>query len=219
MLAIDRRIFDIPLEERLQSRTSDLVAWTKTMLPTIRLSISEAQNQLRTGHQDIRTYFSDTAAPERNMNETLATTTMTTTTATTITDRIGPRQTDFRQPPQQTRNQPATTSTNIRRPRYQDICNFLSGTTVAVITTHATQTATEQTIASTDNLLSRCRALRNRLQPPRSQVTQDTAEEPTTPMANTFQPPRPPQPIPAHTITGDASRHGRSDHFHSKYFL
>jgi hypothetical protein len=45
------------------------------MLPTIRLSISisEAQNQLRTGPQDIRTYFSDTAAPERNMNETLAT--------------------------------------------------------------------------------------------------------------------------------------------------
>jgi hypothetical protein len=39
MLALDRRIFDIPLEERLQSRTSDLIAWTKTMLPTIRLSI------------------------------------------------------------------------------------------------------------------------------------------------------------------------------------
>jgi hypothetical protein len=61
----------IPLEERLQSRTSDLVAWTKTMLPIIRLSISEAQKQLRDGHQDIRTYFSDTAAPERNMNATL----------------------------------------------------------------------------------------------------------------------------------------------------
>jgi hypothetical protein len=56
MLAIDRRIFDIP-EERLQGRTSDLAAWTKTMLPTIRLSISEAQNQLRTGHQDIPFLF------------------------------------------------------------------------------------------------------------------------------------------------------------------
>jgi hypothetical protein len=51
MLAIDWRIFNFPLEERrLQGRTSDLAAWTKTMLPTIRLSISEAQNQLRTGH-------------------------------------------------------------------------------------------------------------------------------------------------------------------------
>ncbi len=56
MLAIDRHTFHIPLEERLQGRTSDLAAWTKTMLPTIRLSISEAQNQLRTDHQDIRTY-------------------------------------------------------------------------------------------------------------------------------------------------------------------
>ena len=104
MLAIDRRIFDIPLEERLQGRTSDLIAWNKSMLPAIRRSISEAQNQLRTGHQDIRTYFSDTAAPERNMNETLATataTTATTTTTTTTTGRIGPRRgSDFRQRPQ-----------------------------------------------------------------------------------------------------------------------
>jgi hypothetical protein len=97
MLAIDQRIFDISLEKRLQPRTSDLVAWTKTMLPTIRPSISEAQNQLCTGHQDIRTYFSDTEAPERNMNATLATATATatTTTATTTTDRIGPCPTDF----------------------------------------------------------------------------------------------------------------------------
>jgi hypothetical protein len=64
MLALDRRIFDIPLEERLQLRTSDLVAWTKTMLPVIRHSISEARKELRTGHQDTRTYLSDTAAPE-----------------------------------------------------------------------------------------------------------------------------------------------------------
>jgi hypothetical protein len=42
MPVIDRRIFDTPLEGRLQARTSDLVAWTNTMLPTIRLSISEA---------------------------------------------------------------------------------------------------------------------------------------------------------------------------------
>jgi hypothetical protein len=29
MLAIDRRIFNIPLEERLQARTSDIDAWTR----------------------------------------------------------------------------------------------------------------------------------------------------------------------------------------------
>jgi hypothetical protein len=57
MLAIDRRIFDIPPEECFQGRKSDLASWTKTMQPAIRISISEAQNQLHTGHQDIRTYF------------------------------------------------------------------------------------------------------------------------------------------------------------------
>jgi hypothetical protein len=43
MLALDRRIFDTPLEERLHSRTSDLVAWTKTIFPVIHHSISEAR--------------------------------------------------------------------------------------------------------------------------------------------------------------------------------
>jgi hypothetical protein len=87
-----------------RARTSDLEAWTKTMLTTIRISISEAHNQIRTGHQDIRTYFSDTAEPERNTNATLATATA--TIATTPTDRNGPRRTDLRQRPQQTRHQP-----------------------------------------------------------------------------------------------------------------
>jgi hypothetical protein len=63
MLAIDRRIFHIPLDERLRARTSDLEAWNKTMLPTIRLSISEAQNQILTGHEDIRTFLPIKAAP------------------------------------------------------------------------------------------------------------------------------------------------------------
>jgi hypothetical protein len=82
---IDRRIFDITLEERLQSRTSDLVTWTKTMPPVIR-HISEAREQIRTGHQDIRTYFSNTAAPERTRNATL----ITATAATTTTHRPSP---------------------------------------------------------------------------------------------------------------------------------
>jgi hypothetical protein len=37
-LAIDRRILDIPLEQCLQSRTSDLVAWVKTMFPIISIT-------------------------------------------------------------------------------------------------------------------------------------------------------------------------------------
>jgi hypothetical protein len=188
MLAIDRRIFDIPLEERLQARASDLDAWTKTMLPIIRLSISEAQNQIQTGHQDISTYFSDTAEPERNMNATLATATA--TTDTTNIDRIGPRRTDFRQRYQQTRNQPATISTNIRRSRHHDICNYLSGATAAVTTKHSMQNNTEEPITPTDNIFSGCRAraLLNRIQPPRAQVTQATTEDPTTVTVNLLSP-------------------------------
>jgi hypothetical protein len=182
MQAIDRWMFDIPLEERLQGRTSDIAAWTKTMQPTIRISISEAQNQLRTGHQDIRTFCSDTAATERSTNETLVA--ANTTTDNTATGRIGPRRTEVRQRPQQPRTQPAPSLTNIRRPRYQDIRNFLSKATAAVTTTDAMQNAMEETIAPTNNLISRCRAIRNRLQPPQSQATQDTAEEPTNLLLN-----------------------------------
>jgi hypothetical protein len=64
ILALDWRIFDTPPEERLQGRTSDLVAWTTTMFPVIHNSISEARAQIGTGHHDIRIYFTDTAAPE-----------------------------------------------------------------------------------------------------------------------------------------------------------
>jgi hypothetical protein len=66
MLAIDRRMCDIPLEERLQGRTSDIAAWNKTMQPTI--SISEAQKQLCTGHQDIRTFWQGSARAEHERN-------------------------------------------------------------------------------------------------------------------------------------------------------
>ena len=58
MLAHDKRVLDIPLEERLQSRTSELVAWAKSMLPVINRSVRDARDQLRTGHQDIRSSFS-----------------------------------------------------------------------------------------------------------------------------------------------------------------
>jgi hypothetical protein len=117
MLAIDRRIFHIPLEEHLRARRSDLKSWTKTMLPTFRLSISEAQNKIRTGHQDIRTYFSDTAEPERNMNATYR----------DHNDRHHQHRSYGTSPNRlsttsSTDKKPAhyaTTSTNIRRPRYR----------------------------------------------------------------------------------------------------
>jgi hypothetical protein len=114
MLAIDRRIFRIPLEERLRSRTSDLEAWNKTMLPTIRLSISEARNQILTGHQDIRTFLPIKAAPVRNPNATLAT--ATTTIDSTKPNRIVPGRTNPRQRPKQKSNQPTTTPTNTADP-------------------------------------------------------------------------------------------------------
>jgi hypothetical protein len=53
MLAHDRRVLDVPLEERLQSRTSELLAWAKTMLP-LSTEASATLVQLQTGHQDIR---------------------------------------------------------------------------------------------------------------------------------------------------------------------
>jgi hypothetical protein len=57
-LAHDRRLLDVPLEERLLTRTSALLAWAKTMLPAINRSVRDARTQINTGHQDIRSYFS-----------------------------------------------------------------------------------------------------------------------------------------------------------------
>jgi hypothetical protein len=56
MLALDRRILDIPLKEML----SDPTTWAKPMFPLIHQSIREAGAQLHTGHHNIRAYFSYT---------------------------------------------------------------------------------------------------------------------------------------------------------------
>jgi hypothetical protein len=45
MLAHDRRVLDVPLEERLLTRTSALLAWVTTMLPAIRQSVRDACTQ------------------------------------------------------------------------------------------------------------------------------------------------------------------------------
>jgi hypothetical protein len=81
------------------------------MFPVIRHSISEARTQHRTGHQDIRTYFYDTAAPIRTMNAALA------TAISPVSQTVGPRPPAIRQRLQQARTQPALTSTDIRRCR------------------------------------------------------------------------------------------------------
>jgi hypothetical protein len=68
MLALDRRIFDIPLEERLQSRISDPVAWITTMFPVIRHRkepsplVTTSIDICRSRHHNIRTYLSTKAS-------------------------------------------------------------------------------------------------------------------------------------------------------------
>jgi hypothetical protein len=48
MLAHDRRVLDVSLEDRLLPRTSDLVAWAKTMIPVINQSVRDARTPLHT---------------------------------------------------------------------------------------------------------------------------------------------------------------------------
>jgi hypothetical protein len=108
MLAHDRRIFDIPLDEPLKSRTSDLVAWTKAMFPAIHQSLHDAQEQVYTGHQDIREYFSVSATPTGQHM-----TTATNATEEPTTNNAGTRNELFalRERLQQARTQLSSTST------------------------------------------------------------------------------------------------------------
>jgi hypothetical protein len=71
MLAHERRVLDVPLEERLQSRTSDLMAWAKIMLPVINRSVRDARAQLKTGHQDIQGFFSRATVPTMDHTATI----------------------------------------------------------------------------------------------------------------------------------------------------
>jgi hypothetical protein len=56
MLAHDRRILEVPLKNDFKHAL--LRAWVKTMLPAITQSVHDASTQIKTGHQDIRSYFS-----------------------------------------------------------------------------------------------------------------------------------------------------------------
>jgi hypothetical protein len=53
----DRKIFEKPIEERLESRLSDLKAWVQQLYPAVQKGIQDANTQLREGVQDIRNFF------------------------------------------------------------------------------------------------------------------------------------------------------------------
>jgi hypothetical protein len=92
MLALDRRILDIPLEENL----SDLVAWAKPTFPVILESISKAWAQLHTCLYDIHTYFSETIAAEPTTNATSNALTAPTLTTVHTKSRLLAFNSDFR---------------------------------------------------------------------------------------------------------------------------
>jgi hypothetical protein len=182
------------------------------------ISISEAQDQLRTGHRDIRTFFSDTAATARNTNETLAN--ANTTTDNTATGRIGPQRNEVRQRPQQTRTQPAPALTKIRRPGYQDIRNFLPRATAAVKTARDANGHGRNDSAHKQSHLSLSRHSQ--------QITDTTITGDSRHRGRIDQSIRkrhlpntcPTSSIPNTTNPGDAtSNHGRTDHSHIHYLL
>jgi hypothetical protein len=61
--AQDRQIIDKPLDERLESRVSDLKAWVQQFYPVVQKGIQDAYTQMREGLQDIRNFFFRIASP------------------------------------------------------------------------------------------------------------------------------------------------------------
>jgi hypothetical protein len=57
----ERQIFDKPIEERLESRLSDLKAWVQQLYPAVQKGIQDAHTQMREGVQDIRNFLFRTA--------------------------------------------------------------------------------------------------------------------------------------------------------------
>jgi hypothetical protein len=105
------------VEERLQSRTSELLLeGAKTMLSVISQSVRDARAQLHTGHQDMRTYFSQATAA--------------TTAHPTATPRLaGPARSnvlllDVRQRFQSARTRKATLPSDIRRSYWRNDYNY-----------------------------------------------------------------------------------------------
>jgi hypothetical protein len=57
----DRQIFDKPIEERLESRLSDLKTWVQQLYPAVQKGIQDANTQIREGVQEIRKFLFRTA--------------------------------------------------------------------------------------------------------------------------------------------------------------
>ena len=53
----DRQIFNKPIDERLDSRLSDLKAWVQQLYPVVQKGIQDAHEQVRDGFQDIRNFL------------------------------------------------------------------------------------------------------------------------------------------------------------------
>ncbi len=118
MLAHDRRVLDVPLKERLQTRTSELLAWAKTMLPVCNRSVHDARaQQLHTGHQDIRIYFIKAGVATRDHTVATADHTGAPGATSTITKPARPNVPllDIRQRFQSTRTMMATLSSDTRQ--------------------------------------------------------------------------------------------------------
>jgi hypothetical protein len=94
------------MEERLQSRTSELLAWVKTTLPVINQSVRDAQAQIRTGHRDIRGFLSRATAVNTDHTATIP---IETSSARPIAPTM-----DTRQHLQNARTQIDTISSDIR---------------------------------------------------------------------------------------------------------
>jgi hypothetical protein len=98
MLAHDRRTRSAT-GRTTSTRTAALRAWVKTMLPAITQSVHDASTQIKTGHQDIRSYFSQA---------TLATTDDTAVPPPVTSNTVSQRPIDIRQRFQSARTRMAT---------------------------------------------------------------------------------------------------------------
>jgi hypothetical protein len=57
MNADDRRIFNVPIEMKLNQSTASLQVWITTMEPIIKICMEKQEISIRNQHRDIRTYF------------------------------------------------------------------------------------------------------------------------------------------------------------------
>jgi len=72
MDSVDRRIFNIPLEEKLLNSTETLQAWVRLMEPIIKKSIENQETRIKNQHQDIRTYFRNPQPTQENSSSPLS---------------------------------------------------------------------------------------------------------------------------------------------------